>query len=72
MAVAEVVKRQVATGVDVVSDGEQGKPGFANYVRDRLTGLDYREGVPPKISAYLSNLGLTVSAPTYRSLNACL
>ena len=51
MAVAEVVKRQVATGVDVVSDGEQGKPGFANYVRDRLTGLDYRDGVPPRISS---------------------
>lgn len=50
-AVAEVVARQVETGLDVVSDGEQGKPGFANYVRDRLTGLINREGVPPRISS---------------------
>jgi 5-methyltetrahydropteroyltriglutamate--homocysteine methyltransferase len=49
-SVAEVVVRQVDTGVDVVSDGEQGKPGFANYVGDRLSGLVYREGVPPRIS----------------------
>ena len=30
-------------GIDVVSDGEQGKPGFANYVKDRHTGLVARE-----------------------------
>jgi 5-methyltetrahydropteroyltriglutamate--homocysteine methyltransferase len=50
-AVAEVVARQVDTGLDVISDGEQGKPGFANYVGDRLTGLVYREGLPPRISS---------------------
>jgi 5-methyltetrahydropteroyltriglutamate--homocysteine methyltransferase len=50
-AVAEVVGKQIAAGVDVVSDGEQGKPGFANYVKDRLTGLVAREGVPPRISS---------------------
>src|SRR5499427_2133340 len=48
-AVAEVVRQQIDTGIDVVSDGEQGKPGFANYVKDRLTGLVAREGVPPRI-----------------------
>src|SRR5262245_50887687 len=48
-AVAEVVGKQIDTGLDVVSDGEQGKPGFANYVKDRLTGLVAREGVPPRI-----------------------
>jgi 5-methyltetrahydropteroyltriglutamate--homocysteine methyltransferase len=32
-AVAEVVGKQMDAGIDVVSDGEQGKPGFANYVR---------------------------------------
>jgi len=50
-AVAEVVGKQIDAGVDVVSDGEQGKPGFANYVKDRLTGLVAREGVPPRISS---------------------
>jgi 5-methyltetrahydropteroyltriglutamate--homocysteine methyltransferase len=38
-AVTEIVKRQVTAGVDVVSDGEMSKPGFLNYVGDRLTGF---------------------------------
>ena len=50
-AVAEVVGKQINAGVDVVSDGEQGKPGFANYVKDRLTGLIARAGVPPRVSS---------------------
>jgi 5-methyltetrahydropteroyltriglutamate--homocysteine methyltransferase len=29
----------VAAGIDVVSDGEMGKPGFAHYVKDRLAGF---------------------------------
>ncbi len=39
-AVVEVVKIQVDGGVDVVSDGEQGKVGYSTYVRHRLTGFD--------------------------------
>jgi 5-methyltetrahydropteroyltriglutamate--homocysteine methyltransferase len=38
-AVAEVVRKQRAAGVDVVSDGEQSKPSYATYVKDRLTGF---------------------------------
>ena len=38
-AVAEVVRKQVAAGVDVVSDGEVSKPSYATYVKDRLTGF---------------------------------
>ena len=48
-AVAEVVRKQIDAGVDVVSDGEEGKPGFANYVKDRLTGIVAREGMRPRI-----------------------
>ena len=36
---AEVVRNQVESGVDVVSDGEQGKVGYSTYVRHRLTGF---------------------------------
>ena len=50
-AVADVVRQQIDAGIDVVSDGELGKPGFANYVKDRLTGLVAREGLPPRISS---------------------
>ena len=38
-AVAEVVARQVAAGVDVVNDGEMSKPSYATYVKDRLHGF---------------------------------
>ena len=39
-AVADVVRKQVAAGVDLVNDGEQGKVGYSTYVRHRLTGFD--------------------------------
>jgi 5-methyltetrahydropteroyltriglutamate--homocysteine methyltransferase len=38
-AVADAVKRQIAAGIDIISDGEMSKIGFANYVKDRLTGF---------------------------------
>jgi len=38
-AIAEAVRRQAEAGIDVVSDGEMGKAGFANYVMDRMTGF---------------------------------
>ena len=38
-AVVEVVKHQVDVGIDIISDGEMSKIGFANYVKDRLTGF---------------------------------
>ena len=37
--VAATVERQVATGIDVVSDGETSKIGYATYVKDRYTGF---------------------------------
>ena len=39
-AVAAVVAKQVAAGVDVVSDGEMGKISYATYIKDRLSGFD--------------------------------
>ena len=41
-AVAEAVKHQVAAGIDIISDGEMSKIGFANYVKDRLAGFGGR------------------------------
>ena len=38
-SVGEVVRRQVAEGVDVPSDGEYGKAGFSAYVNERLTEI---------------------------------
>src|SRR5438067_373402 len=51
-AVAEVVKKQVAVGIDIVNDGELSKSNFTNYVRDRLGGIapaDSKAGeLPPR------------------------
>jgi 5-methyltetrahydropteroyltriglutamate--homocysteine methyltransferase len=38
-AVAEVVKKQVDAGVDIVNDGEMSKPSYATYIKDRLDGF---------------------------------
>src|SRR6266545_7243214 len=38
-AVREIVERQRAAGIDVVSDGEMSKPSYATYVKDRLSGF---------------------------------
>jgi 5-methyltetrahydropteroyltriglutamate--homocysteine methyltransferase len=38
-AVAEVVRRQVDLGIDIVSDGEMSKISYATYVADRLSGF---------------------------------
>jgi 5-methyltetrahydropteroyltriglutamate--homocysteine methyltransferase len=38
-AVAEVVQKQVAAGIDLVNDGEMSKPSYATYVKDRLGGF---------------------------------
>jgi 5-methyltetrahydropteroyltriglutamate--homocysteine methyltransferase len=43
-ATAEVLRRQGATGIDVGSDGEQGKIGYSTYVKERMSGFDGEAG----------------------------
>jgi 5-methyltetrahydropteroyltriglutamate--homocysteine methyltransferase len=43
--VAEVVRKQVACGIDVVNDGETGKFSYSGYVKERLSGFS-RTGTP--------------------------
>ncbi|HXV41282.1 MAG TPA: cobalamin-independent methionine synthase II family protein [Steroidobacteraceae bacterium] len=38
-AVRDVVRRQVETGIDVVSDGEMNKISYATYIADRFSGF---------------------------------
>ncbi len=45
-AVDIIVGRQKAAGIDIVSDGEFSKLGYANYIADRLTGF---EGDSPRV-----------------------
>lgn len=39
-AVSETVRKQVDSGIDIVSDGETSKISYATYVKDRYTGFD--------------------------------
>jgi 5-methyltetrahydropteroyltriglutamate--homocysteine methyltransferase len=48
-AVKDVVQQQVASGIDIVSDGEQSKVSFLGYVSDRFSGLEVDSvGVPER------------------------
>jgi 5-methyltetrahydropteroyltriglutamate--homocysteine methyltransferase len=48
-AVADVVRKQVDAGVDVVSDGEFGKESWFTYVMQRLDGYEVRPVQKPEI-----------------------
>lgn len=41
-----IIARQMVAGIDIVSDGEFSKLGYANYITDRLTGF---EGDSPRV-----------------------
>ncbi len=61
-AVAEVVEKQIAAGLDVINDGEQGRTDYTTHVKDRLTGFDGPSSPPlgtgepdfPELSAMLA------------------
>jgi 5-methyltetrahydropteroyltriglutamate--homocysteine methyltransferase len=70
-AVGEVVRRQAAAGVDVVSDGEMSKISYATYIKDRLTGFegDSPRLVPADLEAfpgYVQRLSRSSGGPSYR------
>lgn len=70
-AVREVVARQVAAGIDLVSDGEQSKISYATYVKDRITGFegDSPRRTPQDLEAFpsfMKRLAAAGGTPTYR------
>jgi 5-methyltetrahydropteroyltriglutamate--homocysteine methyltransferase len=48
--VLQTVQDQVDHGIDVISDGEVGRPGYATYVKDRLTGFGGEHRLPVRLS----------------------
>jgi 5-methyltetrahydropteroyltriglutamate--homocysteine methyltransferase len=56
-AVAEVVKKQVACGLDSVNDGEFSKSSFNTYLTDRVAGYELRD-VPADAPMRLSRLNM--------------
>jgi len=53
-AVADVVRKQAEAGVDIVSDGEQGKAGFVTYIGERLAGFEPRPA-PPRAGPWVGS-----------------
>ena len=43
-AVGEIVQKQAELGIDVVDDGEYGKPSFVTYMNERLDGFEVDSG----------------------------
>jgi 5-methyltetrahydropteroyltriglutamate--homocysteine methyltransferase len=39
-AVGDTVRLQREAGIDVINDGEVGKPGYSTYIKDRCTGFE--------------------------------
>jgi 5-methyltetrahydropteroyltriglutamate--homocysteine methyltransferase len=69
-AVAEAVRRQVAAGIDWVSDGETSKISYATYVKDRYTGFsgDSPRNPPADLKAFptfMERLSREGGTPTY-------
>src|SRR3954453_11538108 len=46
---ADIVRGQVAVGVDIVNDGEMSNPGYSTYVADRLSGFAGHEPAKPRL-----------------------
>ncbi len=46
-AVSDIVAKQLHAGVDIPSDGEMSKVGYATYTRHRLSGFE-GAGAPPR------------------------
>jgi 5-methyltetrahydropteroyltriglutamate--homocysteine methyltransferase len=50
-AVADVVRKQVESGVDIVTDGEQGKASFNAYMAERLSGFESEGSSQDRLAA---------------------
>ena len=70
-AVETVVARQIAAGIDLVSDGEMSKISYATYIKDRITGFDGDSPRSPPADledfpSFLERQSKGGGTPTYR------
>jgi len=69
--VAQIVRKQVEVGIDVVSDGECSKPSFRTYLAERIGGFDPRVpagGIPVPGPADPNGRDASMFADYYRSV----
>jgi 5-methyltetrahydropteroyltriglutamate--homocysteine methyltransferase len=60
--VAEVVQQQIASGIDIINDGEVSKRRFSTYVRERFSGCEERPPQPDERPAMISGRDLPAFA----------
>ena len=70
-AVDATVRLQVASGVDIVSDGEMSKISYATYIKDRISGFDGDSPRTPPADleafpSFLERQAKGGGTPTYR------
>jgi 5-methyltetrahydropteroyltriglutamate--homocysteine methyltransferase len=58
-AVAEIVRKQAELGIDIVDDGEYGKPSFVSYINERLGGFELDKAAGPRNQWAQSREGLS-------------
>ena len=63
-AVTDVVRRQTEAGIDVITDGEQGKASFFGYVVERFTGFERQPAPPGQKAAPVPRAASTSTSPT--------
>ena len=72
-AVADRVRHQAEAGVDLVSDGEMSKIGYATYIRHRLSGFelgDVPRATPADLDAYPRSATRLADAGATREVQA--
>jgi 5-methyltetrahydropteroyltriglutamate--homocysteine methyltransferase len=57
-AVGEIVRKQNELGIDIVDDGEYGKPSFVTYMNERLGGFEIDKGTSSQSNWSLSREAL--------------
>jgi 5-methyltetrahydropteroyltriglutamate--homocysteine methyltransferase len=72
-AVLAIVRRQVATGIDVVSDGEMSKITYSTYIKDRLTGFGGENTPKPNLDLapypeFRRRMGLMIGAQPFKRM----
>jgi 5-methyltetrahydropteroyltriglutamate--homocysteine methyltransferase len=58
-AVCDIVRKQAELGIDIVDDGEFGKPSYVSYINDRLGGYEVDSKSAPRNQWAASREGLS-------------
>lgn len=70
-AVADIVRLQAEAGIDIVSDGELSKIGYATYIKDRLSGFSGHKPRKPALDLqpypeYMEKMALVAGKQSFK------